>query len=85
MSDGKQYKPVYFDEGQVREISFDIIINSLEGLPIGHALHVLDETKRLLLDCHVVNPHNPQFNIRYSEFLQESLTSHPVSCGRHQQ
>lgn len=81
--DHKKKQSIYLNEGQAREKSFEII-ELLEALPLGHALHVLEETKHLLLDCHVVDSGNDQFKMRASEH-QESLISDSESHRRHHQ
>ena len=66
------YKPRYLDEVDSRLISFDII-KLLEGIPLGHALSVLDSTKALLLDCHTVDLDSDQFMLRFSEHVESFL------------
>ena len=71
------YKPNYLSEEQVKGKALEII-KTLDGIPIGHALHVLESTKACLLDCHLVDSKNDQFNYQASKH-EESLISDPES------
>ena len=51
---------------EVAEISFEII-EKLNGLPMGEALHVLNATKCWLLDCHRVDTSNQRFTTKSAE------------------
>jgi hypothetical protein len=70
--ENKNYQPNYLNEDDARAKSFEII-KSLGGLPIGHALSILDSTKELLLDCHTVNFDSDQFMLRFSEHVENYL------------
>ncbi|KQC09406.1 MAG: hypothetical protein APR55_10310 [Methanolinea sp. SDB] len=52
------------------------IIECLSYIPLGQAVHILDETRALLLDMHAVDPHSPRFKEKMSE-----LEAHAVSVG----
>ena len=54
------YKPVYLDDEQIMEKGLQII-ELLKPLPLGHACCVLERTRQLMLQCHMVDPDNEQF------------------------
>ena len=63
------YKPNYQSEVQIHGKALEII-KTLEGIPIGNALHVLNETKAYLLDSHLVDTSNEHFKYQSSEHLK---------------
>lgn len=67
--ESKNYKPNYLACREVTAKCFEIM-KTLEGIPMGHALFLLRETKALMLDCHVVDFDNDQFRMRFSEHVE---------------
>lgn len=63
----------YIERGGVTKIdeergrlAFDII-DMLNGMAMGEALSLLEETRRWLLDCHVVDTSNQRFAAKVAE------------------
>ena len=71
-------KPCYslaeLNEKQIIAACCRIIIDQLTGIPIGQACHVLDETRRILLDMHVVDPDGSRFKSKMHE-IEEYVAS----------
>jgi len=70
--ESKEYESNCLDELQARSKTFEII-KTLEGLPLGHALFILDSAKELLLDCHTVDFDNDQFRKLFSEHAEQIM------------
>lgn len=75
----KNYTPNYLTEEQVKTKALEII-ELLETIPLGHALFVLDNTKKLLLDCHAVDTKNPQFCWQRSDDSKPDSTLRNTGC-----
>lgn len=67
----ESYRPTYLSDEEIETKGFDII-EHLEGIPLGHALYILENTKKLLLDCHTVDSDCDQFFFRVNRKRRES-------------
>lgn len=63
----------YLTDKEIRKLCF-YIMGTMDGVPLGQAILILDETKRLLLDAHMVMTRSSRFKAKKQEFLESDLS-----------